>query len=386
MNTEITKIDRERLANTFMRLCEIDSPSRQEGKMASFLKDRLNELGADKIVEDGSASITGAQCGNIIASFSGRQRQEKPIFFICHMDTVEPGCGVEVERIDDLFTSRGETILGGDDKSGIAALLEVLQMLAENDINCRPFQLVLTTCEEIGLLGAKALEYDHIKAEFGYALDSTGIDRIVIGAPAANSLKFTIHGVAAHAGLHPEEGISAIALAAQSISRLSLGRLDEQSTANIGIIKGGVASNIIPETVVVNGEVRSHSTELLERYTRDIRDTFEQVVSDFPKKRVNGDERPILKTDINLEYPQMVFTMDHPVVDHVRKAGERLGRKLSFEVAGGGSDANILNSFGLPTAIIATGMTKVHTTDESLDLDDLVNLTELLLEMLICHD
>ncbi len=378
------QVNRERLAKTFMRLCEIDSPSRQEGEIASFLLDRLKELGAEHIVEDLSAQTTGSQSGNLIASFSGNVSEGKPVFFICHMDTVEPGCGVEVERTGDLFTSRGDTILGGDDKSGIAALLEVLQIIRESTFNYRSFQLVLTTCEEIGLLGAKALEHKHIHGEFGYALDSTGIDRIVIGAPAANRLQIAINGVAAHAGLHPEQGVSAIALAAKSISKLSLGRLDEHSTANIGCISGGVASNIIPDKVVIDGEVRSHSAELLLSHTEEIETTFEQVVGDFPKKKINGGVRPSVNIETWLEYPQMIFSMDHPVVEHVRLAGQRLGRDLRFEIAGGGSDANILNSFGLPTVIIATGMTKVHTTDESLNLNDLVGLTELLLELVRC--
>ncbi len=384
MNTQLLQVNRERLAKTFMRICEIDSPSRQEGEISSFLIDRLKELGADRIVEDQSAQITGSQSGNLIATFCGSEPEAEPVFFICHMDTVEPGCGVEVERDGDLFTSRGDTILGGDDKSGIAALLEVLQVIGESTLNYRPFQLVLTTCEEIGLLGAKALEHKYIQAEFGYALDSTGIDRIVIGAPASNRLQITINGVAAHAGLHPEQGVSAISLAAQSISKLSLGRLDEHSTANIGCINGGVASNIIPDKVVIDGEVRSHSAELLQSHTEEIKTTFEHVVDDFPKKKGNGGVRPSVDIETWLEYPQMIFTMDHPVVEHVRLAGERLGRDLSFEIAGGGSDANILNSFGLPTAIIATGMTKVHTTDESLDLGDLVGLTELLIELVRC--
>ena len=375
-------IHRERLANTFMRLCEIDSPSRQEGEVADFIKVCLQELGVDRIVEDHSGSVTGSNSGNLIASFSGIGSVEEPIFFICHMDTVEPGCGVEVERNGDVFTSRGETILGGDDKSGIAVLLEVMRMVTENGLSHRPVELVFTTCEEIGLLGAKALEYHHMKSEFGYALDSTGINRVVVGAPAANSLKITVRGIAAHAGLHPEEGVSALILAAEAINKLSFGRLDTQSTANLGLIRGGVATNIIPEEIVIKGEVRSHSEEKLALHTDNIEKIFQQVIEGCGKRRINGELRPSVEIDVREEYPLMTCAEDDPVVTHVKRAGERLGRKIEFLAAGGGSDANILNSYGLSTAIIATGMTKVHTTDESQDLGDLVGLAELLYELI----
>lgn len=376
-------IDKERLANTFMRLCEIDSPSRREGEVADFLKVGLQELGVDSIIEDQSARVTGSDTGNLIASFKGKGNANKPIFFICHMDTVEPGCGVEVERNGDVFTSRGETILGGDDKSGIAALLEVMRVVTENDLPCRPVELVFTTCEEIGLLGAKALEYHHMKAKYGYALDSSGIDRVVVGAPAANRLTITVRGIAAHAGLHPEQGVSALSLAAEAITKLSFGRLDEQSTANLGLIQGGVATNIIPKEIVIKGEVRSHSERKLAFHTNNIEKTFQQVIEGCGQWQKNGEQRPSVEFEVWEEYPLMALADDDPVVTYVRQAGEKLGRKIEFLAAGGGSDANILTSYGLPTAIIATGMTKVHTTDESQDLGDLVSLAELLCVLIV---
>jgi len=375
-------IDRERLAHTFMRLCEIDSPSRRERDLADFLKEILMELGADRIIEDQSAEVTGSDTGNLITSFSGQGSTGKPIFFVCHMDTVEPGLGVEVKRDGNIFTSRGDTILGGDDKSGIAAILEVMRIVVDENLPRRPVELVFTTCEEIGLLGAKALEYRYMEAESGYALDSSGIDRVIIGAPAANSLTITVRGVAAHAGLHPEQGISALSLAAKAISSLSFGRLDDQSTANLGLVKGGIAINIVPEEVVIQGEVRSHSEEKLTFHTDRIEKSFQKVIDECRKQKKNGEVRPSVHFDVRQEFPLMTFSENHPIVTYVRNAGERLGRKLEFKVAGGGSDANIFNGYGLETAIIATGMTKVHTTEESQDLDDLVSLAELLYELI----
>jgi len=370
-------LNRERLADTFIELCEIDSPSFAERQMADFMIRILTELGAESVVEDGSAEKTGANCGNVVARFPGTVTK-KPVFFACHMDTVSPGRGVKVLRLGDIFTSQGKTILGGDDKSGIAAVIEMFRVLRENKLPHGPIEIILTTCEEVGLLGAKHLETSLIQAQQGYALDSTGIDRVITGAPAANRLKIEVHGIAAHAGLNPEQGVSAFCLAARAIADLRLGRLDEQSTANFGLIHGGVATNIVPDLITIEGEVRSHSPEKLEDYTREIESTFRNVVRGW-SAQIGKDRHPSVEISVEKEYPAMHLEEDDPVVNRVRRAGDLLEREIVFQVAGGGSDANIFNSYGLKTAIVATGMDKVHTTDERLDLHDLTSLTELLL-------
>jgi tripeptide aminopeptidase len=412
-------INAERLARTFVQLCEIDSPSRREKKVSDYLIRTFHDLGATSIEEDSSAEQTGADCGNLIISIpgsgNGTQTQQEPIFFACHMDTVEPGCGVEVLRNGDIFTSRGDTVLGSDDKSGIAAIIELTRILCDNKIDHGPIELLFTTCEEIGLLGAKALDHTRLSARYGYALDSTGIDRIITGAPAANKLKIEVHGIAAHAGLHPEQGISALCLTASAIADLRLGRLDEESTANFGLIHGGVATNIIPDHITIEGEVRSHSLQKLAAHTEEIKRTFRQVIECWPLPPSlapaslghpcpsplppslapaslghpcpsplpsSPAPAPSVTINVQLEYPAMRLELSDPVLARVKQAGMNLGRNLEFQIAGGG-DANILNSFGLPTAIIATGMDKVHTTDECLDLKDLISLTELLFAIVV---
>lgn len=384
-------INQERLARTFVQLCEIDSPSRSEREVSDYLVRTFHDLGDASIVEDTSAKQTGADCGNLIISIPGNKSDQETIFFACHMDTVEPGCGVEVVRDGDIFTSRGNTVLGSDDKSGIAALIELIRILKEKKIDHGPIELLFTTCEEIGLLGAKALDRTRMTASYGYALDSTGIDRVITGAPAANKLKIEVHGIAAHAGLHPEQGISALCLTARAIADLRLGRLDEESTANFGIIHGGVATNIVPDHITIEGEVRSHSLQKLTAHTAEIKRTFQQVIECWPLltgKRDEGETSslapvPSVEINVQLEYPAMRLELGDPVLARVKQAGMNLGRNLEFQIAGGGSDANIMNSFGLPTAIIATGMDKVHTTDECLDLQDLIRLTELLFAIVV---
>ena len=376
-------IDRERLAATFTELCEISSPSRREGAIAAHLKKAFAALGADLVYEDDSAGRTGSESGNLIIRFAGDLPDREGLFFSCHMDTVEPGTGVKVVRTGDIFTSAGDTILGGDDKTGIAAILELLALLKENRIPHPKLEVIVTTCEEVGLLGAKHLDYRKIETPYGYALDSTGINHVVIGAPAANKIMIEIKGAAAHAGLCPEAGINALALTVQALSGIRLGRLDEESTCNFGIIEGGVATNVVPEKVTLRGEVRSHSPEKLQRYTDEIFAAFQSTVDNWRGGPATGNSRPALAITIVDDYPPLSLAEDAPVIGRVKKAAAACGKDLRYIVAGGGSDANIFNGLGLPTAIIATGMNKVHTVDERLDLNDLVNLTELLYALTI---
>jgi len=369
-------IDRERLAGIFTELCEISSPSREEKGVSDYLKSVFTTLKADYIYEDDSASVTGSDCGNLILRFEGSSAAD-PVFFACHMDTVQPGHGVQVNRSGDIFTSRGNTILGGDDKSGIAPLIELITLLREKEIPHRTIELIFTTCEEVGLLGAKSIDYSPLQAQFGYALDSNGIDKVIIGAPAANRMRIDIHGTASHAGINPEGGVSAFLVAAKALTKLRLGRIDEESTSNIGIMKGGVATNIIPEHLMLRGEVRSHSMEKLAAFTEEIESIFKQTAASWPVDEES--KRPSVALKVEADYPAMRLSEDDTVIQTVTAAGQKLGKEISLVIAGGGSDANIYNNYGLSTAIIATGMNKVHTTDECLDLNDMVSLTELLI-------
>ena len=373
-----TKIDRERLAATFTELCEISSPPKSEAGVAVYLKKRFSDLGADSIYEDNSAAQTGSDCGNLIITFTGNHSELEGLFLSCHMDTVEPANGVEVVRTGDIFTSKGDTVLGGDDKSGIAAILELITLLKEDDIPHPTIEIILTTCEEVGLLGAKHLEFDRIQSTYGYALDSTGIDQVIIGAPASNKIKISVKGAAAHAGLNPESGINALSLIAEALGKIEVGKIDDKSTRNFGLISGGTATNIVPDLVTIYGEVRSHSPEKLVQYTQEISDTFETVIKNWEGQQETGSARPSFECKITDDYPVLKLEQDAPVIKRIKQASEKSGKNVQFIVAGGGSDGNIFNGHGLQTAIVATGMNKVHSVDEQLDLNDLVSVTELL--------
>jgi len=375
------EVHRERLAATFTELCEIDSPSRREGRISQHLQQIFHELEAAEIIEDDSAARAGSECGNLIIRFPGDLKLA-PIFFSCHMDTVQPAEGVRVKRTGDLFTSAGDTILGSDDKSGIAACIEAMRTLRESGRPHRPVELVITTCEEIGLAGAKALDPAMLRAREGYALDSSGFGRVVTHAPAANRLTITVTGVAAHAGLHPEWGVNALLLAAQALAKAPSGRIDEETTANFGTIKGGTAANIVPEKVVIEAEVRSHSMARLEQVTGEIRGIFTAAVANWTDPTGSAKGTPAVDIKVSQDYPVMQLRQGSPVLRRVEEAARSIGMELTYERAGGGSDANIFNSYGLTTAIIATGMTNVHSTAEQVELQDMVDLTRLLIALL----
>ena len=378
-------INSERLAQVFTAMCGIDSPSGEEAQMAGFLKSLFTQEFPEAIIlEDDSATITGSDTNNLIIQFPGDLSGE-PIFFNCHLDTVEPSRRVKVVRNGSRFSSAGDTVLGGDDKAGIAILIEAIRTAKEAQLPHLPFDLVFTTCEEIGLRGAKALDISLLRAKEGYALDSSGVDLLITGAPAANHFRFTITGAAAHAGLHPERGINAIQLAARCLADLSLGRLDEESTANVGRIIGGTATNIIPESVLVEGEVRSHSPEKLARFSEQIKGTAQATIENWspgPGAQLGAGIRPRLDFQLDQEYPAMHIDRNASVLQRVDKAALSLQREIRYERAGGGSDANIFNGKGLQTAIIGIGMDHVHSTEESIDLRDMARTTQLIIALI----
>ncbi len=378
------KINSRRLADTFLNLVSIDSPSRHEGRVAKWLKDWFRDFPGAVVTEDGSAMETGSQTGNLVVRLKGN-KDRPPLFFNAHMDTVEPGTGIKPVFSNGIFRSDGTTVLGGDDKAAIAILLEAANCLQENKLDFGPVEMVFTTCEEIGLLGAKALDASMLSAEAGYALDSTDPDAVINRAPSAVRFHVEVHGRSAHAGINPEKGISAVKIAADAISSAPQGRIDEETTCNIGIIKGGTATNIIPDLVTVEGEVRSHDAAMLRKIQDELIGCFYTSARKYnPKNETKKPEKPYITSIVKDDYPLMNVPEDHPVVDAVLRAGERLGRSLRLEKTGGGSDANIFNQKGLATVILGIGMQKVHTTEEFIKLSDMVDSCRLVLEIIQC--
>lgn len=375
-------INKDRLAETFKYLVEIDSVSREEGEFAKEIKKVLESMGAKTFV-DSAGEKTGSDTGNLVAKFKGNVSAPS-LLINAHMDTVQPGKGIKAVLKNGIFTSDGSTILGADDKSSIAVILESLRVLKENGLQYGPIDLVLTICEEIGLLGAKHFDLSLIDAKFGYALDATDVDGIIVRAPAANRLEFKIHGKDSHAGAAPEKGINAILLASKAIADLEIGRIDRETTCNIGIIEGGIATNIVPNLVTVKGEVRSHDNEKLAKVTDDIVSSFKDVVESF-RKIDSKDDLPSLEVSIEKDFPSTDIPEDHHVVAMAVQAGKNLGRKIVCKTSGGGADANIFFETGIITGVLGTGMRDMHTVREHVKLDDMVKATELLIEIIKLH-
>ena len=375
-------VNQQRLAETFKLLVEIDSISKEEGVLAAKIREILASMGAETY-EDNAGERVGGDTGNLIAKFKGNT-PVPPLLLNAHMDTVEPGRGVTAVLKNGTFTSDGTTILGADDKSAVAILLETLYVLQENNLAHGPLEVVFTVCEEIGLLGAKHLDFSQLTATYGFAVDATDTEGIVTRAPSANRLEFDVHGKDAHAGAAPEKGINAIFLAGKAIAGLELGRIDPETTCNIGIIEGGIATNIVPSLVTVKGEARSHDEEKLNMVTDRIVSAFKGVIEDY---KGNPSDDPLPRVDIRVEkdFSRTDIPSDHPVVVLANQAAEHLGRKMKTKTSGGGADANVFFEKGILTGVLGTGMRDMHTVRESVKLDDMVRTTELLLEIIRLH-
>jgi tripeptide aminopeptidase len=290
------------------------------------------------------------------------------------MDTVIPGKNINPLLKGEKIVSSGKTILGADDKAAIAALLEALHIIKEKNISHGGIEIVFTICEEIGLKGAKNLDISELKSQIGFVLDAGGrVGKIITTAPSQNSLEITIYGKAAHAGSNPEEGINAIQVAGFALSRMKLGRIDEETTANIGIISGGKATNIVPDKVTLKGEVRSRNEEKLEKYTEQLKKITEDTAQEFRAKA---------EVKINKEYYCYNLSTDDRVVKIAMKAANDMGLQPELCPSGGGSDTNVFNKKGFPSIDLAIGMEKVHTVDEYILVKNLKNTVEYVLSII----
>jgi len=375
-------INKVRLSETFMKLVRIDSVSKEEGAIADEIINVLKKAGA-KINIDGAGDKIGGQAGNIVAEFKGNV-DVPAILLSAHMDTVEPGRGVRPVFKNGCFRSDGTTILGADDKSALAIIFEVMEIIKERDLPCCPVELAITVCEEIGLLGAKNMDFSLLSAKFGYVLDSAETSGIVTRAPAAGRFEFKIHGRDAHAGVSPEKGINAIQLAGQAVAKIHTGRIDDETTCNIGMIEGGVATNIVPNLVTIKGEVRSHNPKKMNDLISEIVASFQDVIREY-KNESGEDALPALETLIENDFQPLSIPDNHLTVSLARKAAKNLGKQMITRTTGGGSDANIFFEKGLITGVLGTGMRNVHTVRENILMDDMVDTAELLLEIIKLH-
>jgi tripeptide aminopeptidase len=371
--TVSVKPSRERLSELFVALASIPSPSWHERPVAEAISGLLKEMGL-AAVEDDTAQAIGGDSGNLICIVGGSESIPR-LALGAHMDTVTPAAAIEpVLEGEGVFRNANQGILGADDKGAIAALLHATELLLNSGASFSPFELFFTVCEENGLVGAKHLRQGAIKSPMAVVLDSSGpVGGIVTRAPSQKIIRARYKGTAAHAGLEPELGRSAVQAAAKAVSAMELGRLDAETTANIGTINGGVATNIVPDACELAGECRGHD---------------EGRLADVAAAMVDALHRSAVEVGVDVdvdlidEFRTFKLEESAAVVRLAKRAIVAAGLTPELQSAGGGSDANVLNALGIPTVNLAAGMMRVHSADEYVSLDELERLCEVVLQLI----
>jgi tripeptide aminopeptidase len=374
-------VNHERLKQLFLELVKINSLSRNERDVALRLQREVESAGAVCRYDNAGERVRG-NTGNLIAKVPGTVPNIRPLMLSAHMDTVAPGEGVKPIVEGEIIRSDGSTVLGGDDKSGCAIICEVLQQLREQKIAHGPLDIVFTICEEIGLQGARNLDLSLIDAKEGLTYDSDSPGLLITRAPSAVGMSFTVKGLEAHAGVAPERGISAIKVAANAIAAMRLGRIDEETTANLGVIKGGRAGNIVAGEVSVRGEARSRNAAKLQAQVDHMvacfKDAVAQAALTLDGKRFEAQ----LEYSAHPSYEGMNVPDDAPLVKQVIEAARRVGQTLEPAGTGGGCDANVFNHRGLVVVNLGTGMREIHTVREWLDARDMSGTAAITLELI----
>jgi tripeptide aminopeptidase len=348
-------ITRDRIVQTFLDLVAIDSPSGDEDRIAAELEHRLRALGL-RAVQDAA--------GNVLARLEGTG---DPVLLSAHMDTVEPGRGI-TPRWDgpDIIRSDGSTILGADNKAGCAVILEVLQSLIEDGGPHRPVEVAISRGEEVGLVGAANMDYSRITARIAIVIDSGGPPSSIQGqAPYHYTYDIEVHGRSAHAGLEPEKGIPAITIAAEIVAGLPQGRLDSETTGNVGIIRGGLVRNAVPDYCLVQGEFRSMVEEKAETLARNARRHIDLVRERHPGARID--------VRLGMAYPGYRLEPGDPAVDLLFPVLRSLGFEPNPHPVGGGTDGNVFRGRGISAVVIGRGGYNQHTKDEYLVIPEMLD-------------
>jgi tripeptide aminopeptidase len=374
-------INEKRMVQLFCDLAKISSLSGKEGAIARRLSILLKFMGAEVTI-DGAGRKIGGETGNLIARFPGTAPAE-PFLLSAHMDTVGPAENVRPRIERDRITSDGTTILGADCKAGIAVILEVIKTLDDNRIPRPPIEAVFTISEEMALLGAKYLDYSALRARYGLIFDNEqDIANVITSAPAADKLDIKVYGAAAHSGVAPEKGISAIKVVAGALAGMKLGRIDSETTANIGFISGGNAINIVPPLVELSGEARSHDPAKLRKQTRHMEDCLRKAVRGIKVRDGNRLITPRYEFLLEQKFPNLRIDKANPVLPLIAAAMRAEGIKMKPSASGGGTDSNIMYGHGIKAPVLSTGMREVHTTHEYLDLKDFFACARLTLKVL----
>ena len=367
-------INNKRLLDTFFELLKIKSPSGNEKQIVEYVKNKLEGLGLDVHVDD-SGKDYGSNSGNLVAIYKTKNpSSSKPIFLVAHLDTVE----VKGEIIPSLEKGKvinkdKETILGSDDKVAVAAIIEAMEAIRDNDIPTGDIYIIFTISEEIGVVGAKYVDLGLVKARYGFVFDSDGdIGTIITRAPYQDSIYADFKGKAAHAGIEPESGINSIKAASEAVSKMKIGRLDKETTANIGKIQGGVARNIVPENTCLEMEARSLKLSKLEKLTGSMVQKLKEASKKYNTR---------LKLKVVREYDGFKIKNGETPLIVAQSVIKNMGITPKVTSSGGGSDINVFNAKGKRAVNLSSGMEKVHTSKEYARVRELEKLAVLVLQI-----
>ena len=351
-------IDEQRLIRSFFEMVQIPSESGEEAEFINYLKDRFQtELKATCKIDS---------YGNLIAQISGKNcTGVAPVLFGAHADTVKPGKGIRPLLEKGMIRSKSDTILGGDDKAGIAELLEAILAAEVHP----PLEIVVTREEEIGLVGARHVDVAHLQAKKGFLLDSSNLDEVVFGGPSYMNIDIEITGKAAHAGMEPEKGISAIKVASHAIAMLRDGRIDPETTSNIGVIRGGEIRNGVPEKVTIMAECRSLNHEKCLKESQKIKEIFEAMGKIFGAK---------VDVRLDLETKASLIPRDAEVVQIAKKAIESVGLTPRVFPIVGGTDASIYNEKGIETVVLGVGVQAEHSKEEYIPVEEMKKAVQII--------
>jgi tripeptide aminopeptidase len=357
----------------FVELAAISSPPGEERPVADRVIGYLTALGLE-VDEDDCGPAISSTMGNVLCRLAPTVEGGTPIFLCAHLDTVPPSGPIEPAVEDGVVRNAAGTILGADDKSAVAVMLDAARRVVEERRPHAGLELVFTPKEEVGLIGVGAFDHTRLHSRIGYVYDQAApIGEIILGAPSAVWIEATFRGRAAHAGMYPEEGRSAIAAAARAIADMRLGRIDDETTANVGVITGGTARNIVPERCWFRAEARSHDEEKLSELVREMTETMAFAATL---------EECEVETTIDRSYRSYRFRQTDPAVRLAAAALEATGHTATYALSGGGADANVFNERGLACVNLANGMTDIHTPDERIAVDDLDTMVEFTLALL----
>jgi tripeptide aminopeptidase len=358
------------LLDDFVRLCEIESPSRYERKVAEAVRGALEGLGL-AVEEDDTKDETGSNTGNLLARIEG-PADSRTILLCAHLDTVPLAGPIEVPQETGLLTNRHEAILGADNKAAVATILAAARRLVAK----KPpvgVEILFTTCEERALAGAKAFDRDSLRAEFGFVFDhASPIGELIVASPTYYRLEATFKGKAAHAGIRPEDGHNAIAAAAKAIANMRIGRLDDQTTANVGEIRGGTAANVVAERCEVVLETRSLDDARAGETVSSMVDAVTEAASDLECD---------VETSVERLFRGYRLPRTAPVVEVASEALRKAGIEPVYINTGGGSDANALIAADLPMLNVANGTERNHQPDESVTVDALERMLDVTLNI-----